>query len=490
MRRHGRSQEREDFHLYISPPQQSQITSFSHSKSSASGFLSLKPSSSRDLTSKTLGCNTLNSKASSSFSSSSSSSALISSTLTTKDASEREMIHRPWSPSSLKGSHSFLLLLLLASCPNFSSSTSTRRINSRFLDLDFSDYSNYNQVYRAIDEGMRDPRRLNAAFRSVDMGRALNVFDVARAIVPDKADNEISHDALVLLMNALLQDNTIDEELGNHIAGEAGTTHDYMVALTAFPRLSGAGTNTTATTTTTTTTTAIPTTMLPNITQTRGLFDFLANPFAIPQKCWYKSNQYDCGLSVSCVFQGSKPVDLCSGGMIWSCCVPRNKVDAVDENLGAIGNDVNHQQFFSGGSRPSSFNNNRPHDRPPHIDSDFEHDDDTFFPNTHRPSSILRPHRPHDRPFRPPHRPPRPPPFIRPDNGRPSLDLDENFSSFNRPHNTFNHFDSFDNRPHDFARPGSSRPRPPFLSAGPPEPAASRFGMTRYPLFFFIFIAL
>ncbi|KAK7081672.1 Trypsin-like serine protease, partial [Halocaridina rubra] len=61
---------------------------------------------------------------------------------------------------------------------------------------------------------------------------------------------------------------------------------------------------------------------------------------AIPQKCWYKSNEYDCGLSVSCVFQGAKPMDLCSGGMIWSCCVPRDRVDHVDDNLGALGNDV------------------------------------------------------------------------------------------------------------------------------------------------------
>ncbi|XP_042239728.1 serine proteinase stubble-like isoform X4 [Homarus americanus] len=146
----------------------------------------------------------------------------------------------------LRGTQSFLFVIFLASCPSSTSSASTRRINSRFLDLGNNEnFSNYTRVYRALDEGMRDSRRLNAAFRSVDMGRALNVFDVARAIVP-----------------------------------------------------------------------------------------------AIPQNCWYKSNQYDCGLSVSCVFQGSKPMDLCSGGMIWTCCVPRNKIDSVDENLGAIGNDV------------------------------------------------------------------------------------------------------------------------------------------------------
>lgn len=41
----------------------------------------------------------------------------------------------------------------------------------------------------------------------------------------------------------------------------------------------------------------------------------------IPQTCRYKSKKYECGLSISCVLGGGKPMDLCSGGMIWSCCV-------------------------------------------------------------------------------------------------------------------------------------------------------------------------
>eukprot|EP00102_Acyrthosiphon_pisum_P015250 XP_008185716.1 PREDICTED: serine proteinase stubble isoform X3 [Acyrthosiphon pisum] len=48
--------------------------------------------------------------------------------------------------------------------------------------------------------------------------------------------------------------------------------------------------------------------------------------FLIPQTCWYNSNKFDCGLSISCVLEGGKPVDLCSGGMIWSCCVSRDKI--------------------------------------------------------------------------------------------------------------------------------------------------------------------
>ncbi|XP_012142634.1 uncharacterized protein LOC100882186 isoform X3 [Megachile rotundata] len=41
----------------------------------------------------------------------------------------------------------------------------------------------------------------------------------------------------------------------------------------------------------------------------------------IPQTCTYKGTTFDCGLSISCVLGGGRPVDLCSGGLIWSCCV-------------------------------------------------------------------------------------------------------------------------------------------------------------------------
>ena len=27
------------------------------------------------------------------------------------------------------------------------------------------------------------------------------------------------------------------------------------------------------------------------------------------------------------MFSGSKPLDLCNGGMVWSCCVPRGRTD-------------------------------------------------------------------------------------------------------------------------------------------------------------------
>ncbi|XP_075217813.1 uncharacterized protein LOC142322622 [Lycorma delicatula] len=59
----------------------------------------------------------------------------------------------------------------------------------------------------------------------------------------------------------------------------------------------------------------------------------------IPQTCWYNGAKFDCGLSISCVLEGGKPLDLCSGGLIWSCCVSRDKVQtSSDPNIGALEN--------------------------------------------------------------------------------------------------------------------------------------------------------
>ncbi|RLU27383.1 hypothetical protein DMN91_001187 [Ooceraea biroi] len=50
-----------------------------------------------------------------------------------------------------------------------------------------------------------------------------------------------------------------------------------------------------------------------------SLMDMLGR--MIPQTCKYKGAKFECGLSISCVLGGGRPVDLCSGGLIWSCCV-------------------------------------------------------------------------------------------------------------------------------------------------------------------------
>ncbi len=56
----------------------------------------------------------------------------------------------------------------------------------------------------------------------------------------------------------------------------------------------------------------------------------------IPNHCWYRGNKYECGLSITCAISGKKSMDLCNGGLIWSCCVSREEINRVDPNLGAI----------------------------------------------------------------------------------------------------------------------------------------------------------
>ncbi|XP_053621540.1 serine proteinase stubble-like isoform X4 [Plodia interpunctella] len=51
----------------------------------------------------------------------------------------------------------------------------------------------------------------------------------------------------------------------------------------------------------------------------------------IPQTCRYRGARYPCGLSISCVLGGGKPLDLCSGGMIWACCVDRDTTERPSE---------------------------------------------------------------------------------------------------------------------------------------------------------------
>ncbi|XP_058122419.1 serine proteinase stubble [Anopheles ziemanni] len=58
----------------------------------------------------------------------------------------------------------------------------------------------------------------------------------------------------------------------------------------------------------------------------------------IPQTCRHKGRKFECGLSLSCVLGGGKPLDLCSGGMIWSCCIDRDFAPEADPEQGAVHN--------------------------------------------------------------------------------------------------------------------------------------------------------
>ncbi|XP_063228917.1 serine proteinase stubble-like isoform X3 [Bacillus rossius redtenbacheri] len=69
----------------------------------------------------------------------------------------------------------------------------------------------------------------------------------------------------------------------------------------------------------------------------QGLADMLQE--MIPQTCRYKGSKYDCGLSISCVLSGGRPLDLCSGGMLWSCCVDTDSAEEdSDPTAGAVHN--------------------------------------------------------------------------------------------------------------------------------------------------------
>ena len=67
----------------------------------------------------------------------------------------------------------------------------------------------------------------------------------------------------------------------------------------------------------------------------------------VPNHCWYQGHRYDCGVSLRCVFGGKKALDLCNGGMVWSCCVPRAMVrDEDNANAGhIIRSDFTHKRL-------------------------------------------------------------------------------------------------------------------------------------------------
>ncbi|XP_029172655.1 uncharacterized protein LOC114941724 isoform X3 [Nylanderia fulva] len=81
-----------------------------------------------------------------------------------------------------------------------------------------------------------------------------------------------------------------------------------------------------------------------------GLMDMLGR--MIPQTCKYKGAKFECGLSISCVLGGGRPVDLCSGGLIWSCCVDDDDIpEKIRPTVGLLQNatfslNLGHQQPY------------------------------------------------------------------------------------------------------------------------------------------------
>ncbi|KAF4521317.1 hypothetical protein B566_EDAN002321, partial [Ephemera danica] len=83
----------------------------------------------------------------------------------------------------------------------------------------------------------------------------------------------------------------------------------------------------------------------------------------IPQSCWYRGDKYDCALSLTCMLGSRKPLDLCSGGMIWSCCVPHHKLVSAEVTSPAVAAIENATLDFLL-NRPLATNNF--YDRPPY----------------------------------------------------------------------------------------------------------------------------
>ena len=67
----------------------------------------------------------------------------------------------------------------------------------------------------------------------------------------------------------------------------------------------------------------------------------------VPNNCWYRGEKYECALSLTCAMQGQKSLDLCNGGLIWTCCVDRDKIDKIDPDLGAL-SDAKCGEIYTG----------------------------------------------------------------------------------------------------------------------------------------------
>ena len=73
----------------------------------------------------------------------------------------------------------------------------------------------------------------------------------------------------------------------------------------------------------------------------------------VPNNCWYRGNKYECALSITCAVQGQKSLDLCNGGLIWTCCVDRDQIDRVDPDLGKL-SDAKCGEIYTGESSRSA----------------------------------------------------------------------------------------------------------------------------------------
>lgn len=109
-----------------------------------------------------------------------------------------------------------------------------------------------------------------------------------------------------------------------------------------------------------------------SLQEPKGVFDDIANGISslfggagpavdsgpegvnlVPNNCWYRGEKYECALSITCAVQGKKSLDLCNGGLIWTCCVDRDKIDRIDPDLGAL-SDAKCGEIYTGESGRST----------------------------------------------------------------------------------------------------------------------------------------
>ena len=93
--------------------------------------------------------------------------------------------------------------------------------------------------------------------------------------------------------------------------------------------------------------------LFPKVDKERGIFEDMSTSLSsffgsstenqtenvvklIPNNCWYRGDKYECSLSITCAISGKKSMNLCNGGLIWSCCVNRDMIDKIDPHLGAV----------------------------------------------------------------------------------------------------------------------------------------------------------
>uniref|UniRef100_A0A0K2TLA2 Peptidase S1 domain-containing protein n=1 Tax=Lepeophtheirus salmonis TaxID=72036 RepID=A0A0K2TLA2_LEPSM len=118
---------------------------------------------------------------------------------------------------------------------------------------------------------------------------------------------------------------------------------------------------------------------------------------SVPKHCWYKGHKFECGLSITCAFSGSEPMDLCNGGMVWSCCVPRELTQFLEDERLIYNRSADSSAYFSNRPQQASYYNDiiypTPSSHGDHLDDDPHYNLNDEFGLTQRPSRPARPSR-------------------------------------------------------------------------------------------------